>query len=73
MFTVGMGLIGATAIFLGIDGKPAAVFAIADPVKATTAEALKALAEEGKIGVVQVSRAIKLYGINPDKPNPTTV
>ena len=37
---------GATAIFLGIDGKPAAVFAIADPVKATTAEALKALAKD---------------------------
>ncbi|HCI13554.1 MAG TPA: pyruvate dehydrogenase (acetyl-transferring), homodimeric type [Gallionellaceae bacterium] len=35
--------------------------------------ALKALAEEGKIEAVQVSRAIKLYGINPDKPNPTTV
>jgi pyruvate dehydrogenase E1 component len=35
--------------------------------------ALKALADEGKIEAVQVSRAIKLYGINPDKPNPTTV
>jgi Cu+-exporting ATPase len=38
---------GATGIFLGIDGKAAAVFAIADPVKATTAEALRALAQEG--------------------------
>ncbi|MBI3199595.1 MAG: cadmium-translocating P-type ATPase [Rhodospirillales bacterium] len=37
---------GATAIFLGVDGKAAAVFAIADPVKDTTAEALKALARE---------------------------
>jgi pyruvate dehydrogenase E1 component len=35
--------------------------------------ALKALADEGKVEAVQVSRAIKLYGINPDKPNPTTV
>ena len=45
---------GATAIFLGIDGKAAAVFAIADPVKATTAEALKALAKD-KIRVVMLT------------------
>jgi Cu+-exporting ATPase len=38
---------GATAIFLGIDGKAAAVIAIADPVKATTPAALQALAQEG--------------------------
>jgi P-type Cu+ transporter len=38
---------GATAIFLGIDGKAAAVIAIADPVKATTPAALQALAREG--------------------------
>jgi Cu+-exporting ATPase len=38
---------GATAIFLGINGKLAGVVAIADPVKATTAEALKALAADG--------------------------
>ena len=38
---------GATAIFLGVNGKLAGVIAIADPVKATTAEALKALAAEG--------------------------
>jgi heavy metal translocating P-type ATPase len=37
---------GATAIFLAVNGKPAGVIAIADPVKATTAEALKALAAE---------------------------
>lgn len=37
---------GATAIFLAVDGKVAAVLAIADPVKATTPEALRALAEE---------------------------
>jgi pyruvate dehydrogenase E1 component len=35
--------------------------------------ALKALAEEGAIGAAQVSKAISLYNINPDKPNPTTV
>ncbi len=38
---------GATAIFAGVDGKAAAVFAIADPVKKTTPEALKALHESG--------------------------
>ena len=38
---------GATAIFMGIDGQPAAIFAIADPVKASTPEALKALQDEG--------------------------
>jgi Cu+-exporting ATPase len=38
---------GATAIFLGVNGKPAGVIAIADPVKATTPEALKALAADG--------------------------
>ena len=36
---------GATAIFLAVDGKLAGVIAIADPVKATTPEALKALAQ----------------------------
>ncbi|ADH87809.1 heavy metal translocating P-type ATPase [Ancylobacter novellus DSM 506] len=38
---------GATAIFVGIDGKAAAVVAIADPVKATTPQALADLASEG--------------------------
>ena len=38
---------GATAIFLAVDGKPAGVIAIADPVKTTTREALKALAADG--------------------------
>ncbi|NOT82105.1 MAG: pyruvate dehydrogenase (acetyl-transferring), homodimeric type, partial [Gallionella sp.] len=35
--------------------------------------ALKALADEGTISASEVSKAIKLYNINPDKPNPTTV
>ena len=35
--------------------------------------ALKALADEGTIEAKVVSKAIRLYGINPDKPNPTTV
>jgi pyruvate dehydrogenase E1 component len=35
--------------------------------------ALKALANEGKLDAKEVTRAIKLYKINPDKPNPTTV
>jgi Cu+-exporting ATPase len=38
---------GATAIFLAVDGKAAAVIAIADPVKSTTPEALAALAQDG--------------------------
>ncbi len=35
--------------------------------------ALKALADEGTISANVVSKAIRLYNINPDKPNPTTV
>src|SRR3954471_5190062 len=38
---------GATAIFLAVDRRLAAVIAIADPVKPTTAEALKLLAQDG--------------------------
>ena len=35
--------------------------------------ALKALADEGTIPASEVARAIKIYNIDPDKPNPTTV
>ena len=38
---------GATAIFAAVDGRVAGVIAIADPVKATTPEALAALRAEG--------------------------
>jgi Cu+-exporting ATPase len=38
---------GATAIYVAVDGKAAGIIAIADPVKTTTPEALKALAAEG--------------------------
>lgn len=38
---------GTTAIFVGVDGTVAGVLAIADPVKATTADALNALRKEG--------------------------
>jgi Cu+-exporting ATPase len=38
---------GATAIFLAINGKPAGIIAIADPVKATTPDALKSLRDLG--------------------------
>ena len=38
-----------------------------------TVAALKALADEGEIDTKKVAEAIKLYGINPDKPNPLTV
>lgn len=35
--------------------------------------ALKALADEGQIDVKVVSKAIKQYKIDPEKPNPVTV
>jgi Cu+-exporting ATPase len=38
---------GATAVFLALDGKPAAVIAVADPVKPSTPDALAALAADG--------------------------
>jgi Cu+-exporting ATPase len=38
---------GATAIFMGIDGKPAGILAIADPVKSTTPDAIAALHRDG--------------------------
>ncbi|OPH81445.1 heavy metal translocating P-type ATPase [Nitrobacter vulgaris] len=38
---------GATAIYIGIDGVVGGIFAIADPVKMTTAEAIDALHAEG--------------------------
>jgi Cu+-exporting ATPase len=38
---------GATVVFLAVDGRAAGIVAIADPVKPTTAEALKALIADG--------------------------
>ena len=38
---------GATVVFLALDGKIAGILAIADPIKATTPYALKALVEDG--------------------------
>jgi pyruvate dehydrogenase E1 component len=38
-----------------------------------TVAALKVLADEGTIAASEVTKAIQLYKINPDKPNPTTV
>lgn len=38
---------GATAIYIGVDGRAAGVFAIADPVKQTTPDALTALHADG--------------------------
>jgi Cu+-exporting ATPase len=38
---------GATAIFAAIDGKPAGILAIADPIKETTPEAIAALHDAG--------------------------
>jgi Cu+-exporting ATPase len=45
---------GATAIFMGVDGTVAGIFAIADPVKQTTPAALVALRKEG-IAVVMLT------------------
>jgi Cu+-exporting ATPase len=38
---------GATVIFIGLDGKAAGLLAIADPVKSTALDAIKALQSEG--------------------------
>ncbi|MFU0506363.1 heavy metal translocating P-type ATPase [Pseudaminobacter sp. NGMCC 1.201702] len=38
---------GATVVFMAMDGAPAALFAIADPIKASTPSAVKALIEQG--------------------------
>ena len=45
---------GATAIFVAIDGKAAGVLAIADPIKPTTAEAVRQL-KEANIRVVMLT------------------
>jgi Cu+-exporting ATPase len=49
-----LGQEGATVVFLAVDGKVAGAIAIADPVKATTPAALKALAADG-IAVVMLT------------------
>jgi Cu+-exporting ATPase len=38
---------GATALFVAVEGKPAGIIAVADPIKATTMAALDALRREG--------------------------
>jgi Cu+-exporting ATPase len=38
---------GATALFLAVDGRPAGIIAIADPIKPTTEAALRALRADG--------------------------
>jgi Cu+-exporting ATPase len=45
---------GKTALFAAIDGKVAAVIAVADPIKDTTPEAVRALREEG-VRIVMLS------------------
>ncbi|WP_281806892.1 copper-transporting P-type ATPase [Methylocystis echinoides] len=45
---------GATAIFVAIDGRPAGVIAIADPIKETTQDALQSLIADG-ISVVMLT------------------
>ncbi len=38
---------GATVVWLGVDGKPAGLFAVADPIKSTTPEAIEQLRRDG--------------------------
>lgn len=38
---------GATAMFVAVDGEPAGLIAVADPIKATTADAVQGLHREG--------------------------
>jgi Cu+-exporting ATPase len=38
---------GATAMFVAVDGRPAGIVAVADPIKATTAAALESLKADG--------------------------
>jgi len=38
---------GATAMFVAVDGRPAGIIAVADPIKATAPEALRALRASG--------------------------
>jgi Cu+-exporting ATPase len=45
---------GATAIYLAIDGKTSGIIAVADPIKPTTADAIKALATVG-VRIVMVT------------------
>jgi Cu+-exporting ATPase len=50
---------GQTVVFLAIDGKPAGLIGVADPVKTTTAEALRMLSEEGMSVVMLTGDNIK--------------
>jgi Cu+-exporting ATPase len=45
---------GATALFVAVDGKVAGILAIADPIKASTLAALKALRDDG-VAIVMVT------------------
>jgi Cu+-exporting ATPase len=38
---------GQTVVFVAVDGRPAGLVGVADPIKATTAEAIRALHQEG--------------------------
>ena len=45
---------GKSAMFAAVDGKPAAIIAVADPIKGTTAEAVRALKAQG-VRIVMLS------------------
>jgi Cu+-exporting ATPase len=42
-----LGTAGETVMFVAIDGKPAGLLAVADPIRATTREAIRTLKDEG--------------------------
>jgi Cu+-exporting ATPase len=49
---------GASVMFLAIDGKPAGLIAVSDPIKATTAEALAELKASGVHGIMATGDAL---------------
>lgn len=55
---------GKSALFLGVDGRPAGIVAVTDPIKATTAEAIRKLHEAGlKIIMATGDNAITAHAV----------
>lgn len=55
---------GKSALFLGVDGKPAGIVAVTDPIKATTAGAIRKLHEAGlKIIMATGDNAITAHAV----------
>jgi len=43
----GLRKLGQTVMFVAVDGAPAGLIGVADPIKSTTAEAIRSVREEG--------------------------